>query len=225
MSISGVLHTLPSLLLPKGSLALTSEKYLLALNCTKFVSLLHSVNLSDYVQIPSNQDTTILPEPMPHLLDTQLPLVASRDQEEERPLKKGYTILALKDSLLSSSSSSSEKGSIRLLTLPSFPSPGSQELRRLLSYHILPSKLLPHQLEDGILLGTELRPSSLGGDRQRLVVSVQSEEGGEGEGWEKGGKSRKGKSGEKEVVIGFGNANAIAEPGTRPSLSSLLCKH
>jgi len=62
-----------------------------------------------------------------------------------------------------------------------------------------------------MLVGTELRTRELKEDRQRLLVSVQDEEGGEGEGWEK----MKGKKGEeKEMVIGWGNANTIAEPGS-----------
>jgi uncharacterized surface protein with fasciclin (FAS1) repeats len=210
---NGVLHTLPSLLLPSGSLALTAEKYLLALDCTKFVELLHSVNLSHYVEIPSrHQDTSVpLPDPLPHSSSSQRAF-------DSTPAKEGYTILALKDSLLDSSSSFP-----RLLTLPSFPAPGSPELASLLSYHILPTKLTPRRLRDGMLMGTELRPDSLKGERQRLSISVQDEEGGEGEGWDKrtrgiGGKKKK-KGEEKEVVIGFGNANAIAEPGTpSPSL-------
>ncbi|GAA5927388.1 uncharacterized protein JCM15063_005884 [Sporobolomyces koalae] len=196
---NGVLHTLPSLLLPSGSLALTAEKYLLALNCTKFVSLLHSVNMSHYVQIPSNQDTTIPPSPLPKLSSSSQHAFQSGASDREEG--EGYTILALKDTLLTSTEN------LRLLTLPSFPSPGTPELEALLSYHILPGKLEPKSMHDGMLVGTELRPASLKRERQKLVVSVQDEEGGEGEGWQKS-KSRR----EKEVVIGFGNANAIAEP-------------
>lgn len=43
---NGVLHLVSSLLIPPGALHLTPEKYLLALNCSAFVSLLHSVNLT-----------------------------------------------------------------------------------------------------------------------------------------------------------------------------------
>ncbi|GAA5963846.1 hypothetical protein JCM3765_004038 [Sporobolomyces pararoseus] len=214
LASNGVLHTLPSLLLPSGSLALTAEKYLLALNCSKFVELLHSVNLSHLVQIPSkSQDsTTILPNPLPHLTDTTTTFnsqitFASKKEEEEGNLKKGYTILALKDSLISSYSSTP---SLSLLTLPSFPSPGSKELKSLLSYHFLSEKFLPKNLKDGTLVETELRSDLLKMNRQKLMVTVQSEEGGEGEGWEK--KRRGGRDDDKEVIISFGNANAIAEP-------------
>ncbi|GAA6019042.1 hypothetical protein JCM11491_002499 [Sporobolomyces phaffii] len=219
LASNGVLHTVPSLLLPSGggSLALTAEKYLLALDCTKFVGLLHSVNLSHYVEIPSKKqdsNTAPLPDPLPHLDYEARQTVLSSSRDDDGEEEKGFTILALKDSLLSPSSSAAGP---RLLTLPSFPQPGSAELADLLSYHILPSQLTPKKLRDGMLSGTELRPASLGHARQRLTISVQSEEGGEGEGWEnraskRGGGGKGGRRRENEVVIGFGNANAIAEP-------------
>lgn len=53
---NGVIHTVPSLLLPRGSLSLTAEKFLIALNATKFVSLLRSVDLSRYVQLPNDSE-------------------------------------------------------------------------------------------------------------------------------------------------------------------------
>ncbi|TBU62070.1 FAS1 domain-containing protein [Dichomitus squalens] len=46
---NGVLHTVNSLLLPPDALQLTPEKYLLALNCTEFVSLIHSVDLGHMI--------------------------------------------------------------------------------------------------------------------------------------------------------------------------------
>jgi solute carrier family 25 (mitochondrial carnitine/acylcarnitine transporter), member 20/29 len=46
---NGVLHTVSSLLIPSGSFRLTPEKYLLALKCTSFVSLLHSVDLAPLI--------------------------------------------------------------------------------------------------------------------------------------------------------------------------------
>lgn len=55
-SILGVIHTVPDLLLPSGSLALTAEKILIALNATQFVSLLRSVNLSHYVQHSASEN-------------------------------------------------------------------------------------------------------------------------------------------------------------------------
>jgi len=56
---NGVLHTVSSLLIPERSLRLTPEKFLLALNCTKFVSLLHSVNLTSLINDTSAHYTVL----------------------------------------------------------------------------------------------------------------------------------------------------------------------
>lgn len=58
---NGVLHTVSSLLLPPGALQLTPEKFLLTLNCTSFVSLLHSVNLTSLVNDTEAQYTILAP--------------------------------------------------------------------------------------------------------------------------------------------------------------------
>lgn len=56
---NGVIHTVDSLLVPPGTIQLTPEKYLLVLNCTSFVSLLHSVNLTSFIN-DTETDWTIL---------------------------------------------------------------------------------------------------------------------------------------------------------------------
>jgi solute carrier family 25 (mitochondrial carnitine/acylcarnitine transporter), member 20/29 len=58
---NGVLHLVSSLLIPDGALQLTPEKYLLALNCTSFVSLLHSVNLTSFINSTSSKYTILAP--------------------------------------------------------------------------------------------------------------------------------------------------------------------
>jgi solute carrier family 25 carnitine/acylcarnitine transporter 20/29 len=58
---NGVIHTVSSMLLPPSSLRLTPEKYLLALKCTRFVSLLHSVNLTSLINDPDAQYTVLAP--------------------------------------------------------------------------------------------------------------------------------------------------------------------
>lgn len=60
---NGVLHLVSTLLIPPGALQLTPEKYLLTLNCTSFVSLLHSVNLTHLVN-NSDHHYTILHQRM-----------------------------------------------------------------------------------------------------------------------------------------------------------------
>jgi solute carrier family 25 (mitochondrial carnitine/acylcarnitine transporter), member 20/29 len=58
---NGVLHTVDALLLPPGALEITPEKYLLALNCTSFVSLLHSVNLTGFINKTEPEWTILAP--------------------------------------------------------------------------------------------------------------------------------------------------------------------
>ncbi|KAF8578738.1 FAS1 domain-containing protein [Ramaria rubella] len=58
---NGVAHVVSSLLLPPGTLQLTPEKYLLALNCTTFVSLLRSVDLSTLVNSTNTSYTVLAP--------------------------------------------------------------------------------------------------------------------------------------------------------------------
>ncbi|KAF8642025.1 hypothetical protein AX16_009746 [Volvariella volvacea WC 439] len=59
---NGVVHLVSKLLVPPDALKLTPEKYLLALNCTRFVSLLHSVNLT-YLINDTDATYTILAPP------------------------------------------------------------------------------------------------------------------------------------------------------------------
>ncbi|KAF8640885.1 hypothetical protein AX17_000533 [Amanita inopinata Kibby_2008] len=58
---NGVLHLVSSLLVPPGALQLTPEKYLLALNCTTFVSLIHSVGLESLISDTENKMTILAP--------------------------------------------------------------------------------------------------------------------------------------------------------------------
>jgi solute carrier family 25 carnitine/acylcarnitine transporter 20/29 len=58
---NGVVHTVSSLLIPPGALELTPEKFLLTLNCTSFVSLLHSVGLQGLVNDTEAQYTILAP--------------------------------------------------------------------------------------------------------------------------------------------------------------------
>jgi len=58
---NGVLHLVSSLLIPEGALEITPEKYLLAFNCTTFVSLLHSVNFTDIIHDTKTKYTILAP--------------------------------------------------------------------------------------------------------------------------------------------------------------------
>ena len=59
---NGVLHLVSSLLLPPDALQLTPEKYLLTLNCTKFVSLLHSADLVHLINDTDTPYTILAPK-------------------------------------------------------------------------------------------------------------------------------------------------------------------
>lgn len=58
---NGVLHLVSSLLVPEGALEITPEKYLLALKCAKFVSLLHSTNLTHLINDTGTKYTILAP--------------------------------------------------------------------------------------------------------------------------------------------------------------------
>ncbi|KAK0245654.1 carnitine acyl carnitine carrier [Armillaria nabsnona] len=59
---NGVLHLVSSLIIPPGALQLTPEKYLLALNCTNFVSLLHSADLTSLINDTETKYTILAPK-------------------------------------------------------------------------------------------------------------------------------------------------------------------
>ena len=58
---NGVIHAVSSLLVPEGALRLTPEKYLLTLNCSTFVSMLHSVRLESLVNDTEAEWTILAP--------------------------------------------------------------------------------------------------------------------------------------------------------------------
>lgn len=139
------------MLIPPNSLQITPEKYLLALNCTTFISLIRSVDLR-------------------HLVN---------DTETR------YTILAPNDDVFN------------VLGISSLPERGSEELKNLLQYHFIPGKWTPKELEDGLLLKTELAEEGLNGERQVLPVDVGA-----------GDPKKKHQGG----AIRFGGAGIIGEP-------------
>ncbi|KAF7310781.1 Carnitine/acyl carnitine carrier [Mycena chlorophos] len=57
---NGVLHLVSDLLVDLGML--TPEKYLLALNCSSFVSLIHSVNLTSFINDTESRYTILAPQ-------------------------------------------------------------------------------------------------------------------------------------------------------------------
>ncbi|GAA5987107.1 hypothetical protein JCM10908_001028 [Rhodotorula pacifica] len=226
---NGVIHFVPRLLLPSGSLALTAEKYLIALGATNYVALLRSVNLSHYVQIPSSEPGTIIDTPLPppvfDLAQGQVPLGLAATESNDPPEKEKYTILAVRDDVLASSTlGATISSSLRSPILSGRPLPpnGSLALEELLRYHIVADQWRPHELEDGMLIGTELRTKALRGARQRIAVGVQGEDGSLGDGWGKAQKHRKGRHGgggddgddndDDKEMLSWGGANVVADP-------------
>lgn len=156
LASNGVMHVVDKLLLPYGSLALTPEKYLLALNATRFVSLFRTAGLSHLLQAsPHNPNNNA-----------------------------SYTILATKDDILERYESQPWQ---------TLPPEGSKEMKETLQYHILEGRWSKKQLKDGALLKTMLQTEELGGNHQRIPVSVTSKKAADGD-------------------IGFGNAGVISEP-------------
>ncbi|KAF5385521.1 hypothetical protein D9757_005414 [Collybiopsis confluens] len=82
---NGVLHMISSLLTPTGTLQLTPEKYLLSLNCSSFVSLIHQSNLTALINNTDAQFTILAPsdDVLSILSGEELP---APDSEEMRKL-------------------------------------------------------------------------------------------------------------------------------------------
>lgn len=81
---NGVLHLVSTLLIPPGALQLTPEKYLLTLNCTSFVSLLHSVNLTHLVNNSDHRYTILAPKDdvLSFFVDDGLPKAGSEELKQ-----------------------------------------------------------------------------------------------------------------------------------------------
>ncbi|KAJ4485958.1 carnitine acyl carnitine carrier [Lentinula aciculospora] len=148
-SSNGVLHLISSLLIPDGAIQLTPEKYLLALNCSSFVSRIHETDLTFLINDTSSS----------------------------------YTILAPSDDVLS------------LLSDGELPEPGSEEMKKLLSYHFIPGKMTPKKFRSGMLIETALEEPGLGGNRQVLRVEVDENQKDEAWKW-----------------LRFGGAKVLREP-------------
>lgn len=196
---NGVVHIVDKLLLPFGDLGLSVEKTLLALNASRFVSLMHTADLQHYI------------DASPHDVD---------DPENEA---QPWTFMVPRDDAISTwwrdhaetprgSYSPHESGYI------SFPEDSEgisgpvngSKLIELLKYHIAPELRTPQNLTDGMLIGTELRNWRLKDARQRVVVGVDDDSGTAG-----------GRQGNGDV--GFGDANVIAAPVTvGPSIIYLI---
>lgn len=185
LASNGVIHILPSLILPPSfNLLNSAEKMLLSLNATQFVSLMRSANLSEeYIGKDSKGGYTLL-APTDDVLDV-LDKWDGLSTKGTRELSNIFSGISKK---------------------PSFPDPSP--LSALLRYHILPQRLLPTDIVDGQRLSTELQTSSLNGARQRLRVDVAEKDGKEGK-----GKARSGWETVGQGEVRFGGATVLGKPG------------
>ncbi len=79
------------------------------------------------------------------------------------------------------------------------PSLSPETLSNVLKYHFIPGKILPEELIDGSLVGTELREKGMSGDRQRIPVTVSPQQAGV--------------SRDANGEVGFANARVVSTPG------------
>ena len=102
---NGVLHLVSSLLIPPGALKLTTEKYLLGLNCTQFVSLIHSVDLTQLINDTESKYTILAPrdDVISVFGDTDLPGKGSSELKkllQYHFIPGSWTLKKLKNGLL-----------------------------------------------------------------------------------------------------------------------------
>ena len=198
-----MIHILPSLLLPPEFTLLNSaEKVLLSVNATRFVSLLRDANISaEYIGQPGKemdkaQAWTLL-APTDDVIDT-----FGRWGGGGPMLPSSIPIIWSDPAGRMISRDDAQVDQFGVIT----PAPGeppfhdASPLAALLQYHILPGRLSPSDITDGMLVGTELRISTLKGERQRLRIDVSDRL--ERTNWDNLG----------EGEIRFGGASVLGKP-------------
>lgn len=151
---NGVVHVIDKLLLPFGDLNLSVEKALLALNASRFVSLMHSAGLQHYINVsPHDTDSDEHPaEPWTFMVPRDDTIDEWwRDQQQDSEFMP------------------SKWGSVQ----DSNDIANATKLADMLRYHIAPLQLTPDNLTNNMLIGTELRDWRLKDARQKLSVEVQ----------------------------------------------------
>ncbi|KAK4683657.1 hypothetical protein P7C73_g6577, partial [Tremellales sp. Uapishka_1] len=143
----------------------SNEKVLLSYNATRFVALLRSANLSNtYVGGTDDDKPWTILAPTDDVLDT-----VSKWDGTGAPLTPNFWMDDEPGYFEDEDLDSEEALVIRR---PSTPVPDVSPLAALLQYHILPFKLSPDAIKDGMLLPTELRPKTLSGQPQMIKVEV-----------------------------------------------------
>ncbi|ORX38916.1 hypothetical protein BD324DRAFT_617870 [Kockovaella imperatae] len=167
---NGVIHILPTLLLPANfSLLNSAEKVLLSVNATRFVSLLRDANLSSkYVGQPGREQDESQAWTFLAPTDDVMDMMDRFGADLGPPLPHVWQHVK-RDQVVTPNH--------RSVQLADEPFKDASPLAALLQYHILPGRYDPSDIKDGMLLGTELRTSSLKGERQRLRVDISSNRG------------------------------------------------
>ncbi|UZJ55029.1 hypothetical protein CBS101457_004349 [Exobasidium rhododendri] len=197
---NGVIHIIDNLLLPFGDLGLSVEKTLLALNASRFVSLVHMAGLESYINVDphDNDDPDHRVQPWTFMVprDDAIDTWWKEQLENELYHRTKW-----------GSFDAQEEGLTPTIA-------NGTKLVEILKYHITPDQLSPANLSDGMLLGTELRDWKLKDARQKIIVVV--EEGDD----TMGGTNRQGNG-----DVGFDDANVIATPvKVGPSIIYLISK-
>ena len=190
---NGVVHIMPNLLIPDDfSLLNSAEKVLLSLNATRFVSLLRSANLSNAYVGESRQNGK----------DSAWTILAPTDEVLDMMDRwGGHGAPPLPEVWTSAEGPSAEEVSVAGDTTNESKDPSP--LQQLLQYHILPGRISPSDIKDGMLVGTELSTQALGGGRQRLRVDVSD-------------RIVKGRINWEDIAAGeirFGGATVLGKPG------------
>lgn len=195
---NGVVHIVDGVLLPSAqALELDVEKTLLALNASRFVSMMKKAGLESY-------------------LLTQLDDPSDDTSDDSDAASKTWTFVVPTDEVLESWFKENPEygrwwqdleqidGATPLTGnayIAEDQEKGRQKLKDLLKYHIVPGLMRPDNLTDGGLVATELRDWRLKEGRQRIMTTVADPV-------EKTRKQPPQGNGD----VAFGDANVIASP-------------
>lgn len=198
---NGVVHIIDSLLLPYPSaLSLNVEKTLLALNASRFVTMMRKAGLESYLLVGTDDsdDTYDQPEAGAGNWTFVVPSDDTlKDWLAQNPeLNRWWHSIEQEEE----EDGAGESAPVQLSDASLATKPAKGMLKDLLKYHIIPDAIMPDELTDGGLVATELRNWRLKEGRQRIVTTVS-----EGQ-----GSSRKERKGNGDVA--FGDANVIAAP-------------
>lgn len=193
---NGVIHIMPKLILPDGFQLLNSvEKVLLSRNATRFVSLMRTANLSEkYIGVGKDKEYTVL-APTDDAIDYLQwwnSHFAMSTEAEALFAPRRSTI----EPAVVTIQSGGDEGVPDKPKKPDFP-PDVSPLVALLQYHIIGGRYQPRDMEDGLLLDTELHTKELNGKAQRIPVAISE---------------RRSPKDNDDAEIRFGGAMAIGQP-------------